>query len=58
MTVRDLILKLIEESPDLDADVYIEKQIDAFECQSYEIKEISNEGANDAIFIKIKGWHP
>ena len=53
MTVRDLISTLIKESPNLDAEVYIEKQIDTIEDQGYEIKEISNGGTNNAIFIRI-----
>jgi len=58
MTVRDLVQKLILESPDLDATVYIGKQIDEFEVKSYEIENISSEGSNDSLVITIKDWRP
>ena len=37
MTVRDLVQAILLESPDLDATVYIGKQIDEVEVKSYEI---------------------
>ena len=58
MTVRDLIQAILLESPDLDAAVYISKQIDEFEVKSYEIENISNKGSNDSLVITIKDWYP
>ena len=58
MTVRDLIQAILLESPDLDATVYIGKQINEFEVKSYEIENISSEGSNDSLVITIKDWHP
>lgn len=58
MTVRDLVQAILLESPDLDAAVYIGKQINEFEVKSYEIENISNEGSNDSLVITIKDWHP
>ena len=53
MTVRELIQTLILESPDLDAEVYVEQPIDEIEVQSYEINKITNGGSNDGLFIEI-----
>ena len=58
MTVRDLVQAILLESPDLDATVYIGKQINEVEVKSYEIENISNEGSNDSLVITIKDWHP
>ena len=58
MTVRDLVQAILLESPDLDATVYIGKQIDEFEVKSYEIENISSEGSNDSLVISIKDWQP
>lgn len=58
MTVRDLVQTILLESPDLDATVYIGKQINEVEVKSYEIENISNEGSNDSLVITIKDWHP
>ena len=54
MTVRDFIQKILLESPDLDATVYIHKQIDDIECKSYVIDNITSGGSNDSLTIKIK----
>ena len=56
MTVRDFIQKILLESPDLDATVYIHKQIDDIECKSYVIDNITSGGSNDSLTIKIKDW--
>ena len=58
MTVRDLVQTILLESPDLDATVYVSKQIDEIEVKSYEIENISSEGSNDSLVITIKDWHP
>lgn len=58
MTVRDLVQTILLESPDLDATVYVGKQIDEFEVKSYEIENISSKGSNDSLVITIKDWHP
>ena len=58
MTVRDLVQTILLESPDLDATVYIGKQINEVEVKSYEIENISNEGSNDSLVITIQDWHP
>ena len=57
MTVRDLVQAILLESPDLDATIYINKQIDEFEIKSYEIENISSKGSNDSLVITIKDWH-
>ena len=54
MTARKLIQKIIEECPDIDADIYIEKQIDEYRIKNYVITNVTNYGSNDAIFITIK----
>lgn len=56
MTVRDLIQKLLLEMPSLDARVYIGKNVDDLDVDSYEIVSVSNEGTNDGVFIKLKDW--
>jgi len=56
MTVRELIQKLIMESPDLDSTVYISKQLDEIEVKSYTIENISDDGCNDSITIMIKDY--
>lgn len=56
MTVRDFIQKILLESPDLDATVYICKSIDDIECKSYIINNITNGGSNDSLTIEIEDW--
>ena len=56
MTVRDFVQKILLESPDLDATVYIHKQIDDIECKSYVVNNITIEGSNDSLIIKIEDW--
>ena len=58
MTARELIQKIIEECPDIDAEIYIQKPLDEIEMKDYEIETITNGGSNDAIFIVIKDWQP
>ena len=62
MTVRDFIQKVLLESPDLDAGVYILEELytpDAYNnFNDYEIESISNDGSNDSLLIKIKRWKP
>lgn len=58
MTARELIQKIIEECPDIDAEIYIQKPLDEIEMKDYEIEKITNGGSNDAIFIEIKDWQP
>jgi len=55
MTVRELIQTLVLESPDLDAEVYVEQPIDEIETQAYKIHKITSDGSNDSLFIKIGG---
>ena len=55
MTVRELIQTVILESPDLDAEVYVEQPIDEIEAQAYKINKITSGGSNDSLFIKIGG---
>ena len=57
MTARELFQKLIEEMPSrgLDAvDIYIYMENDESEPDCFKIKNISNEGANDGLFIYIE----
>ena len=59
MTARELLQKLIEEMPSrgLDAvDIYIHMENDEGELDCFKIKNISNEGANDAISIIIEKY--
>ena len=56
MTVRDLLKKIIEESPNLDATVYISKQLDPIEVKSYIIEDISDEGSNCSVTIMINDY--
>lgn len=62
MTVRDFVQKILLESPDLDADIYIVEKLDIPDIyddfNDYEIESISNDGANDGLFIQIKRWQP
>jgi len=58
MTVRELIQTILSESPCLDADVYINKSLDNIECKSYVFEQITSNGNNDSIVIKIKDWEP
>lgn len=55
MTVRELVQKILEEAPDLDADVYISKAINEIESKSYKIKSIEEAG-NDGLYIQLKDW--
>ena len=59
MTAREFIQKLIEECPNLDrTTIYIQKFVDKEpDPKDYVIKDISNGGTNDAIFIEIEDWH-
>ena len=57
MTARDFLQKFITAMPSrgLDAvDIYIHTPGDDDECDCYKIVSISNEGANDAISIRIE----
>lgn len=54
MTVRDFIQTILTEAPDLDADIYISRQIDDIERESYRIEEIGSFGSNDSVEILIE----
>ena len=55
MTVRDLVQQIILNTPDMDAEVYINlfKDEDDLEPSGYEIISISNGLSNDGLFIRI-----
>ena len=56
MDCRSFLNNFIQEIPERgldDVGVYISMKIDEYECQSFHIDEISNEGANDSITIYI-----
>ena len=40
MTARELIQKIIEECPDIDAEIYIQKPPDEIEMKDYEIEKL------------------
>lgn len=54
MTVRDFIKQILEEAPDLDAIIYINTPVDDIEVQGFSITEITSEGNNDSLTIKIQ----
>ena len=57
MTVRELIQTLILESPNLDAQVYVQKVDEKNEeCFDFIIDKVTDGGTNDALFIEIKDW--
>ena len=53
MTVRELIQKLLSEAPDLDADIYINSELDEFEMHGHKILNISSGGSNDSVTIEV-----
>ena len=56
MDCRSFLNNFIQEIPSrgLDnVDIYIFKRTGEYECQSFKIKEISNNGSNDSIVIYI-----
>lgn len=55
MTVRNLVQQIILNTPDMDAEVYINlfKDEDDIEPSGYEITSISDELSNDGLFIRI-----
>ena len=56
MDCRDFLNNFIQEIPSRgldDTGIYITKRINEYECQSFKIEEITNEGANDSITIYI-----
>lgn len=56
MTVRELIQTILTNTPDLDAEVYINKPLaDGINTDSYKIKEIYEE-SNDSLQIDIEEW--
>ena len=53
MTVRELIQKLLSEAPDLDADIYIDSEVEEEVMHSHRILNISSQGSNDSVVIEI-----
>lgn len=53
MTVRELVQKILEEAPDLDATIFISKPINEIESKSYVINTIYEQCSDDLI-IEIK----
>lgn len=56
MTAREFIKKILEEAPDLDADIYISQPVDDIESESFTITNITNGGSNDAVDIVIRPY--
>lgn len=56
MTAREFIKKILEEAPDLDADIYISQPVDDIESESYTIANITNNGNNDEVTIEIQPY--
>lgn len=61
MTAKDFLIKLLEESTSRSLDntkIYIwsKNEEDPLENIGYKIKNISNEGSNDGIFIEIEKY--
>lgn len=55
MTVRELMQKILLEAPNrLDSYVYFDVPFDDVFVESYEIDEISDNGANDSLFFTLK----
>ena len=53
MTVRELIQTLLLEAPDLDANIYIESELDEIEMYNHKILNILSQGSNDSVTIEI-----
>jgi len=53
MTVRELIAKLVEQAPNIDATVYISKENDD-DLDDFEIIRIDNDGMENGINIDLK----
>lgn len=61
MTEKDFLIKLLKESTSRSLDdtiIYIwsKNEEDPSEGDGYKIKNISNEGSNDGIFIEIEKY--
>lgn len=56
MTAREFIKKILEEAPDLDADIYISQPVDDIESESFTITNITNNGNNDEVTIEIQPY--
>ena len=59
MTVKEFLIKLIAESTSRSLDntticIWSKNEEDPLEDIGYKIKNISNEGSNDEIFIEIE----
>ena len=55
MTVRELINRVTENTPDIDASVYITSPLNSgIETFSFEVANITDDGCNDSLFIEIK----
>ena len=56
MTVRELIAKLIEQAPDIDATIYVSKESDdeTKDLDEFKIIRIDNDGMNDGINIDLE----
>ena len=56
MTVRELIAKLVEQAPSIDAMVYISKESDdeTKDLDEFRIIRIDNDGMNDGINIDLE----
>ena len=59
MTVRELVMKLMEEAPHIDAEIYIsmEHVTDTKDLDEFAIIRIDNDGMNDGINIDLKQIH-
>lgn len=56
MTVREFVQTILLETPSLDAEMYVSKQIDDVESESYIISKIDSLGNNDSLIIYLKDY--
>ena len=56
MTVRDFIQTILLESPNLDAEIYVQIINNENDIHDFVIDKITSCGSNDALFIEIEDW--
>lgn len=56
MTVREFVQTILLETPSLDAEMYVSKEINDIECKSYTIIGIDSGGNNDSLMIYLEDY--
>ena len=56
MTVRYFIQTILLESPNLDAEIYVQVINNEDDIHDFVINKITSCGSNDALFIEIEDW--